>query len=215
MGSEMSGQAAAPGTTEQVTREAALSLMQQGRRPTVAAVRRITRRGSSSTINRILRDLMIELAAAASGGEVRWPPGLPPPVVGAATALWEAALAAARASYQEQLGSTDDGLGQALERARAADEARVRAEGERDMLRRDNARLEQMHGELHRQLEEAVRARRRAEDRLARLVSRSTKRAKGPQAAGRVKKRRAGKPRVSRTKVRRPRHKRPPSPRSA
>jgi hypothetical protein len=104
--------------TTRLTRQAALELMRDGRRPTVAAVRARTRRGSAGTIAAVLSELFVELGRyGLEHGTAPWPHDVPPAVIVATQRLWATALEEAVRQYgaaqAQSPASTDERLASA------------------------------------------------------------------------------------------------------
>lgn len=197
-----------PDRTRRLTREAAIALLREGRRPTVAAVRARTRRGSTGAINECLRELFIEagerLGTEVAGGT--WRERLPAPVIAALLRIWEVAGEEARHAAGQHLAARApvEEADLATPATRAADVAEAPLAREATALR---AQVRALQAEVAR-LKVAAAVRSRSPRRQGTAAARQQRRAGARRLTirgARKKKGAAGTPRG--VKPRRPRHK--------
>lgn len=167
---------------------AADTVVAEGRRPTIDAVRQQLGRGSPNTVMAHLDSWFAHLADRLNGAGPATPI-LPGPVAGAAIHLWEAALSSARAAVDDELAAQRKTLDEkraaleaasltldrraaelearveaALAAARTAGEERAAADRREVLAQERSTRLESQVAQLTRELEHAAVEKRALQD---------------------------------------------------
>lgn len=116
-----------PLSIQEVVWQAADELMAQGVRPTVANVRQITQRGSAGTINDALKEWWQQLAKRISLQQ-QVEAQIPEPIISSVQHLWQQALLAGEAAFNDFKQQAEDKVIKAEELKIAALERQQRAE---------------------------------------------------------------------------------------
>lgn len=146
-----------PALTRTKARLAALELLRQGKWPSYAAVRAITRRGSASDIKPVLKELFVDLwrsveKSAATDGEILRADGLSSAVVAAVHTLLDTLRTDATSRYRQEMEAIEARANGARRREIESEQRGAEAQAQTDGLRRELGRVLELRDELKRQI---------------------------------------------------------------